>query len=74
MMKKYKEKGRLRNSSRECFSSHQLQLARDEYYEEANVLVFHMKSLKQGQSCSLLTQATRHHAATIGDGELTFDY
>ncbi|KAL2484417.1 Uncharacterized protein Adt_29173 [Abeliophyllum distichum] len=65
MMKKYKEKGRLRNSKGECFSSHHLRLARDEYDEEANVFVFRMKSLKQGQSRSLLTQAARHHAAQL---------
>lgn len=65
IMKKYKEKGRSRNSKRECFSSSQLRLARDEYDEEANVFVFRMKSLKQGQSHSLLTQAARHHAAQL---------
>lgn len=65
MMKKYKVKGRSRNSEGECFSSRELRVARDEYDEEANIFVFRMKSLKQGQSHSLLTQAARHHAAQV---------
>lgn len=65
MMKKQKEKGRLRGSKGECFPSHQLQAAHDEYDEDANVFVLRMKSLKQGQSRSLLTQASRHHAAQV---------
>ncbi|PIN23764.1 hypothetical protein CDL12_03510 [Handroanthus impetiginosus] len=65
MMKKHKEKGRLRNSKGECFLSPQLQEAHEEYDEEANVFVFRMKSLKQGQSRSFLTQASRHHAAQM---------
>lgn len=64
-MKNLKEKGRLRNRKGECFTSHQLQAARDEYDGEANVFVLRMKSLKQGQSQSLLTQASRHHAAQV---------
>ncbi|XP_073130122.1 uncharacterized protein At2g33490 isoform X2 [Henckelia pumila] len=65
LMKKQKEKGKLRNNKGECFNSHQLQEANDEYEEEANMFVFRMKSLKQGQSRSLLTQASRHHAAQL---------
>ncbi|KAI3467782.1 hypothetical protein Pfo_024445 [Paulownia fortunei] len=65
LMKKQKDKGRLRNSKGECFPSPQLQEAHDEYDEEANVFVFRMKSLKQGQSRSFLTQASRHHAAQL---------
>ncbi|XP_022887677.1 uncharacterized protein At2g33490-like [Olea europaea var. sylvestris] len=65
MMKKYKVKGRSRNSEGECFSSRELRVARDDYDEEANIFVFRMKSLKQGQSHSLLTQAARHHAAQL---------
>lgn len=64
-MRKSREKGRLRGSKGECFSSHQLQEARDEYDEEINAFVFRMKSLRQGQSRSLLTQAARHHAAQV---------
>lgn len=65
LVKKQKEKGRLRNSKGECFPSLQLLEAHDEYDEEANVFVFRMKSLKQGQSRSFLTQASRHHAAQV---------
>ncbi|KAL0421609.1 UNVERIFIED_CONTAM: hypothetical protein Slati_3183800 [Sesamum latifolium] len=65
LMKKQKERGRLRNSKGECFNSPLLQEAHDEYDEEANVFVFRMKSLKQGQSRSFLTQASRHHAAQL---------
>lgn len=64
-MKKQKEKGKLRNNKGEYFNSYQLQEANDEYDEEANIFVFRMKSLKQGQSRSLLTQASRHHAAQV---------
>ncbi|KAL0385300.1 UNVERIFIED_CONTAM: hypothetical protein Sradi_2924300 [Sesamum radiatum] len=64
-MKRQKERGRLRNSKGECFNSPLLQEAHDEYDEEANVFVFRMKSLKQGQSRSFLTQASRHHAAQL---------
>ncbi|KAL6567923.1 hypothetical protein OROGR_001591 [Orobanche gracilis] len=65
LLKKLKEKGKLRNSKDECFPLSQLQEAHDEYDEEANVFVFRMKSLKQGQSRSFLTQASRHHAAQL---------
>nr|GLL43967.1 uncharacterized protein At2g33490-like [Ipomoea trifida] len=65
LIKKYTEKGNLRGAKGECFSSHQLQAAYDEYDEGANVFVLRMKSLRQGQSRSLLTQAARHHAAQI---------
>ncbi|KAL2547239.1 Uncharacterized protein Fot_16472 [Forsythia ovata] len=60
----YREKGKWKGSRRE-FSSHQFQVAQDEYEEEANAFVFRMKSLKQGQSRSLITQAARHHAAQL---------
>ncbi|KAL6011719.1 hypothetical protein ACLOJK_002183 [Asimina triloba] len=42
-----------------------LQTAQEEYDEEATLFVFRLKSLKQGQSRSLLTQAARHHAAQL---------
>ncbi|CAA3023975.1 uncharacterized protein At2g33490-like [Olea europaea subsp. europaea] len=61
----YREKGKLKGSRGERFSSHQFQVAQDEYEEEANAFVFRMKSLKQGESHSLLTQAARHHAAQL---------
>ncbi|KAK3018244.1 hypothetical protein RJ639_004479 [Escallonia herrerae] len=65
MLTRHKEKGRLRSSKGEYFSSYQLQAAREEYDEEASFFVFRMKSLKRGQSRSLLTQAARHHAAQL---------
>ncbi|KAM1082911.1 hypothetical protein ACFX19_021790 [Malus domestica] len=66
MIKRYKEKGRSRGGGKgESFSMQQIQLARDEYDEEATLFVFRLKSLKQGQSRSLLTQAARHHAAQL---------
>ncbi|KAE8716475.1 somatic embryoproteinsis receptor kinase 1-like [Hibiscus syriacus] len=60
-----KEKGRSKSRKGENFSMQQLQVARDEYDEEATLFVFRLKSLKQGQSRSLLTQAARHHAAQL---------
>ncbi|XP_034921943.1 uncharacterized protein At2g33490 isoform X2 [Populus alba] len=54
-----------RNGKGECFSMQQIQAAHDEYDEEATLFVFRLKSLKEGQSRSLLTQAARHHAAQL---------
>lgn len=65
MVKRQKERGRSRGGKGETFSGQQIQLARDEYDEEATLFVFRLKSLKQGQSRSLLTQAARHHAAQV---------
>lgn len=60
-----KEKGRSKGGKGENFSMQQLQVAHEEYDEEATLFVFRLKSLKQGQSRSLLTQAARHHAAQV---------
>ena len=60
-----KEKGRGRSGKGESVSMQQVQAAHDEYDEEATLFVFRIKSLKQGQSRSLLTQAARHHAAQV---------
>ncbi|CAL0308233.1 unnamed protein product [Lupinus luteus] len=65
MVAKYKERGKSKGGKGECFSLQQLQIARDEYDQEATLFVFRLKSLKQGQSRSLLTQAARHHAAQL---------
>ncbi|KAL4587102.1 hypothetical protein LXL04_011752 [Taraxacum kok-saghyz] len=46
-------------------SSNQLRAAQKEFDEDATLFVFRMKSLKKGQSRSLLTQAARHHAAQM---------
>ncbi|KAK8619027.1 hypothetical protein V6N13_132996 [Hibiscus sabdariffa] len=60
-----KEKGRSKGGKGETFTLQQLQTARDEYDEVATLFVFRLKSLKQGQSRSLVTQAARHHAAQL---------
>jgi hypothetical protein len=49
----------------ESFSYEQVKQAQDDYNEEATLFVFRLKSLKQGQFRSLLTQAIRHHAAQV---------
>ncbi|KAJ4847006.1 hypothetical protein Tsubulata_022765 [Turnera subulata] len=65
MLMAQKTKGRGKSGKGESFSTQQIQAAHDEYDEEATLFVFRLKSLKQGQSRSLLTQATRHHAAQL---------
>ncbi|CAN0870123.1 Uncharacterized protein At2g33490 [Linum grandiflorum] len=60
-----KEKGRSKSSKGDCFTPEQLRTAHEEYNEEATLCIFRLKSLKQGQSRSLLTQAARHHAAQL---------
>ncbi|CAL1355124.1 unnamed protein product [Linum trigynum] len=69
MRMRQREKGRGRSGKGgervESFSVDQVQAARDRYDEEATLFVFRLKSLKQGQSRSLLTQAARHHAAQM---------
>ncbi|PON51893.1 hypothetical protein PanWU01x14_213060 [Parasponia andersonii] len=72
MKARQREKGRLRSGKGETFSMQQLQMAHDEYDQEATLFVFRLKSLKQGQSRSLLTQAARHHAAQVDQVDLTF--
>ncbi|CAN6485511.1 unnamed protein product [Victoria cruziana] len=58
------EKGRSKNS-RGNVSPEKLKAALEEYEDEATLFIFRLKSLKQGQSRSLLTQAARHHAAQM---------
>ncbi|XP_043724571.1 uncharacterized protein At2g33490-like [Telopea speciosissima] len=65
MMAAQREKGRSKSAKGESFSPQQLQTAQEEYDEEATLFVFRLKSLKQGQTRSLLTQAARHHAAQL---------
>ncbi|GJS43218.1 retrovirus-related pol polyprotein from transposon TNT 1-94 [Tanacetum coccineum] len=65
MMSQHKEKGKLRNGKGETSAGQKLQEAQDEYNEVARLCVFRVKSLKEGQFRSLLTQATRHHAAQV---------
>lgn len=54
-----------RKSGNTNVSSNQLRAAQEEFDEDATLFVFRMKSLKNGQSRSLLTQAARHHAAQM---------
>ncbi|KMT09642.1 hypothetical protein BVRB_6g130940 [Beta vulgaris subsp. vulgaris] len=65
MMDQHREKGRSKSGKGEGFSLEQLQQAHNEYEEEATLCLFRLKSLKQGQSRSLLTQAARHHTAQL---------
>ncbi|XP_065852380.1 uncharacterized protein At2g33490 [Euphorbia lathyris] len=65
MTMRQRESGRGKSGKGESFSKQQLQTAHEEYDEEATLFVFRLKSLKQGQSRSLLTQAARHHAAQL---------
>ncbi|XP_057949654.1 uncharacterized protein At2g33490-like isoform X2 [Malania oleifera] len=65
MVTRHRDRGRSRCAKGEMFFSEQLQAAQDEYDEEATLFVFRLKSLKEGQSRSLLTQAARHHAAQL---------
>ncbi|CAM0885080.1 unnamed protein product [Alopecurus aequalis] len=62
MRASYREKGRSRNSKIE---SEQLQASFLEYQEDAALFIFRLKSLKQGQFHSLLTQAARHYASQL---------
>lgn len=64
-LKKQREKGRSRTVKGENFTLPQVQEAYEQFDEEASVFIFRLKSLKQGQSRSLLTQAARHHAAQL---------
>ncbi|PSS30309.1 BAR domain protein [Actinidia chinensis var. chinensis] len=65
MVAQHREKGKSKSAKLENFTSQELQAARDEYDQEATLCVFRLKSLKQGQCRSLLTQAARHHAAQL---------
>ncbi|GFY87138.1 hydroxyproline-rich glycoprotein family protein [Actinidia rufa] len=65
MVAQQREKGKSKSAKLENFTSQELQAARDEYDQEATLCVFRLKSLKQGQCRSLLTQAARHHAAQL---------
>ncbi|KAG6477328.1 hypothetical protein ZIOFF_066581 [Zingiber officinale] len=58
-------KGTSRNPKAESFTIEKLREAQDDYQEEATLFVFRLKSLKQGQFRSLLTQAARHHATQL---------
>lgn len=65
MIKRQKEKGRSKRGEAETFTYEQVQLARNEYKDEASLFLSCLKSLKQSQSRTLLTQAVRNHAAQL---------
>ncbi|XP_020147425.1 uncharacterized protein At2g33490 [Aegilops tauschii subsp. strangulata] len=65
MRASYGQKGQSKNSKVESFSAEQLQDSLVEYQEDAALFIFRLKSLKQGQFHSLLTQAARHHASQL---------
>ncbi|MFS8017536.1 hypothetical protein Hanom_Chr15g01381571 [Helianthus anomalus] len=65
MMAQHREKRKLKNGKFESSIAQKLQEAQDEYDEMARLCVFRVKSLKDGQWHSLLTQAARHHAAQL---------
>ncbi|KAJ8771916.1 hypothetical protein K2173_027093 [Erythroxylum novogranatense] len=65
MLAQQKEKGRSKNGKGKSFTQEQLQTAYNEFDEEATMCIFRMKSLKQRQLRSLLTQAARHYAAQL---------
>ncbi|KAG7981570.1 hypothetical protein I3843_04G002800 [Carya illinoinensis] len=65
MIAHQREKGRSKSGKGENFNVQKLQAAHEEYNEEASQCVFRLKSLKEGHSRSLLTQAVRHHAAQL---------
>lgn len=65
MIAAQRQKGTSRNPKAESFTLEKLQEAQEDYQEEATLFVFRLKSLKQGQFRSLLTQAARHHATQV---------
>lgn len=73
-MAQHREKGKLRNGKVESSIAHKLQEAQDEYDEVTRLCVFRVKSLKEGQCRSLLTQGARHHAAQVTSYPLVASY
>ncbi|PWA71867.1 hypothetical protein CTI12_AA273980 [Artemisia annua] len=65
MMTQHTEKEKLRNGKVESSIAQKLLDAQDEYDEVTRLCVFRVKSLKEGQCRSLLTQDARHHAAQL---------
>ncbi|KAK4765272.1 hypothetical protein SAY86_026362 [Trapa natans] len=65
MLSQQRERGKSKSGKGDNLSLQQLQSASEQYEEEANLCFFRLKSLKQGQSRNLLTQAARHHMAQL---------
>ena len=62
-----KDKGRSKGSKGERHIPHDSRPAYNEFHDEATMCIFRLKSLKEGQARSLLTQAVRHHTAQVND-------
>ncbi|KAG2261427.1 hypothetical protein Bca52824_068506 [Brassica carinata] len=60
-----KDKGRPKSSKGERHISAESRPAYNEFHEEATMCIFRLKSLKEGQARSLVTQAVRHHTAQM---------
>ncbi|KAJ0230549.1 hypothetical protein HA466_0306560 [Hirschfeldia incana] len=60
-----KERGKPKSSKGERHISAESRPAYNEFHEEATMCIFRLKSLKEGQARSLLTQAVRHHTAQM---------
>ncbi|CAN6910811.1 unnamed protein product [Brassica oleracea] len=60
-----KDKGRPKSSKGERHIPPESRPAYNEFHEEATMCIFRLKSLKEGQARSLLTQAVRHHTAQM---------
>ncbi|XP_023635076.1 uncharacterized protein At2g33490 isoform X2 [Capsella rubella] len=65
IMEHVKDKVQIKGSKGERLIRRQLETARDELQDEATLCIFRLKSLKEGQARSLLTQAARHHTAQM---------
>ncbi|KAL9257847.1 hypothetical protein AKJ16_DCAP11182 [Drosera capensis] len=65
MMEQQSEISRSKSGKGESFTLQDLKLAYTQYEEAATLCGFRLKSLKEGQSRSLLTQAARHHTAQL---------
>ncbi|ESQ32790.1 hypothetical protein EUTSA_v10003842mg [Eutrema salsugineum] len=60
-----KDKGRAKSSKGERHIPPESRPAYNEFHDEATMYIFRLKSLKEGQARSLLTQAVRHHTAQM---------
>ncbi|CAH2045292.1 unnamed protein product [Thlaspi arvense] len=60
-----KDKGRPKSSKGERHIPPESRPAYNEFHDEATMCIFRLKSLKEGQARSLLTQAVRHHTAQM---------
>lgn len=64
-MQAEREKGKSKTGKGEIFTSEHLQSTKEDYENEVTLLVFSLKSLKQEQFRSLLTQVAHHYTAQV---------